>query len=80
MGALVARPDSLGYLRDGLTADPATDLVFALFSRETFLALTRDAQWTIGETKPGYKRRCAGSSLGRPAPVLRSLSFEAHVS
>ncbi len=39
MGKLVARLDSLGYLRQGLTADRATDLVFALFSHETFLAL-----------------------------------------
>lgn len=46
MGGLVARLDSLGYLREGLTVERATDLLFALFSHENFLALTWDAHWT----------------------------------
>lgn len=51
MGRLVAHLEAIGYLRPGLSTDQATDVVFALFSHETFLALTRDAAWPV----PAYK-------------------------
>ena len=83
MGALVARLHALGYLRKGLTPDRATDLVYALFTHETFLALTRDAQWTTEEYKawqyPTLRWQLAGATdTGRDA--LRSLSYRTWVS
>ncbi|HVF04293.1 MAG TPA: helix-turn-helix domain-containing protein [Frankiaceae bacterium] len=82
MGGLVARLGSLGYLREGITANRATDLVFALFSHETFLALTRDAQWTTADYKAWLystlRWQLSGATdAGRDA--LRSLSYESHV-
>ena len=81
MGGLVARLDSLGYLREGLTADRATDLVVALFSHETFLALTRDAQWTIEDFKAWLYSTLRGQLVGATdsgRDALQSLSYETH--
>ena len=68
---------------EGLTAGRATDLVFALFNHETFLALTRDAQWTTDDYKAWLYLALRGqladaTDTGRDA--LRSLSYEDHVS
>lgn len=82
MAALVARLDSLGYLRKGLTTDRATDVVFALFSHETFLALTRDARWTTVDYKAWLYSTLRGQLAGARDighDALRSLSFEAHI-
>ena len=83
MGGLVARLDSLGYLREGLTVDRATDLVFALFSHETFLALTRDARWTVEDYKAWLYSTLRGQLAGAAdtgRDPLRSLSYETHLS
>lgn len=83
MGGLVARLDSLGHLREGLTAERATDLVYALFSHETFLALTSDAQWPIEDYKAWLYSTLRGQLTGATdngREALRSLSYEARVS
>lgn len=82
MGRLVARLDALGYLREGLAADRATDVVFALLSHETFLALTRDARWTIEDYKAWLYSTLRGQLAGATdtgRDPLRSLSYETHL-
>lgn len=51
MGRMVEHLGALAYLREGLARERATDIVYALFSHETFLALTQDAGWTLPEYK-----------------------------
>ena len=65
------------------TADRATDLVFVLFSHETFLALTRDAAWTIEDYKAWLYSTLRGQLAGATdtgRDALRSLSYETHLS
>jgi TetR/AcrR family transcriptional regulator, regulator of autoinduction and epiphytic fitness len=40
-----------GQLRTGLDTKRAADILFVIYSHETFLVLTRDAGWTIAEYK-----------------------------
>jgi hypothetical protein len=66
MGQLVRRLDEIGYLRPDLTAQHGADLVFALFSHETYLALTRDANWPIEQYKAWLWATCGPSSPAKP--------------
>jgi TetR/AcrR family transcriptional regulator of autoinduction and epiphytic fitness len=79
MGQLVRRLDEIGYLRPGLTTQHGADLVFALFSHETYLALTRDASWPIEQYKAWLWNtlRTQLSGQAPPAPAaLKGLSFQ----
>lgn len=51
IGELVAVLDTKQQLRDGLTAQKATDLLFVVDSHETYLGLTRDSDWPLEEYK-----------------------------
>ena len=80
MGALVQRLDDLGYLRGDVTVARGTDLVFALFSHEVFLALRRDAGWPVADYKAWLwmTLRAQLATAGAPVTgVLEGLSFEA---
>ena len=51
MERLIAHLSELAQLRPGLDPRRAADILFAVNSHETFLALTRDAGWTLLEYK-----------------------------
>lgn len=51
MGRLVAGLAEQGQLRRGLDPKRAGDIMFAVFSHETFLSLTRGAGWSVPEYK-----------------------------
>jgi TetR/AcrR family transcriptional regulator, regulator of autoinduction and epiphytic fitness len=51
MGRLVARLADIGALRDDIDQKTATDLMFVLFSHDTYRGLVQQAQWTL----PAYK-------------------------
>ena len=79
MGELVRRLAEIGYLRPDVTAQQGADIVFALFSHETYLALTRDAGWSTEQYKAWLWSilRTQLSDAGAPArDALRGLSFE----
>jgi TetR/AcrR family transcriptional regulator, regulator of autoinduction and epiphytic fitness len=79
MGQLVRRLEQIGYLRPDLAAHRGGDIVFALFSHETYLALTRDAGWPIEQYKAWLWDALRAQLTGRaePAPdALPGLSFE----
>ena len=79
MGQLVAHLQQIGYLRSDLTAQRGTDIVFALVSLETYLALTRDADWPIEDVKAWLwtTLRMQLSGASRPAPeAVKGMSFE----
>jgi AcrR family transcriptional regulator len=78
MGQLARRLQEIGYLRPDLASERGGDIVFALFSHEIYLALTRDAGWST----PAFKAwlwatlRAQLSARSRPAPdAVRGLSF-----
>jgi AcrR family transcriptional regulator len=78
MGALVRRLNEIGYLRADLASDRGGDIMFALFSHETFLALTQDAGWSTGEFKAWLwgALRTQLSGVSHPVPdAVRGLSF-----
>lgn len=82
MGELVQRLDSLGYLRQGLSPARGTDVVFALFNHETYLALTRDASWSTEEYKAWLWTTLRGQladETAATADALQGLSFEKSV-
>ena len=79
MSHLVRRLDEIGYLRPDLTAERGADISFALFSHETYLALTGDSNWPIEEYKAWLwtTLRTQLSDASEPAPdALHALSFE----
>jgi AcrR family transcriptional regulator len=51
MGRLVTRLADIGALRDDVDQKTATDLMFVLFSHDTYRGLVQQAQWT----RPAYK-------------------------
>jgi len=83
MSHFVRRLDEIGYLRPDLTAQRGADIVFALFSHETYLALTGDANWPIEEYKAWLwttlRTQLSDASESTPDAV-RGLSFEALAS
>ncbi len=79
MSRLAARLTDLGALRDNITTEEATDLLFVLVSHETFRGLVQQAGWTL----PGYKAWLFATlvhQLIRPGKVPRTatvgLSFD----
>jgi AcrR family transcriptional regulator len=81
MEQLVRRLAEIGYLRPGLPVSRATDIVYALFSHETYLALGRDAHWSTEDYKAWlWTTLRAQLSAPGPAPVevLRGLSYDGH--
>jgi hypothetical protein len=79
MGQLVRRPQDTGYLRPDLPAQRGADIVFALVTHETYLALTRDADWSPEEYKAWLwaTLRTQLSDAAEPEPnAVRGLSFE----
>lgn len=79
MRQLVLRMEQIGYLKRGLGADYGGDITFTLFSHETYLALTRDAGWSIEQYKAWLWSTLRSQLAGRmePAPdAVRALSFE----
>ena len=78
MSRLAARLAELDALRDDITPEQATDLLFVLVSHETFRGLVQQAGWTL----PAYKAWLFATlvhQLIRPGKVPRtataSLSF-----
>jgi AcrR family transcriptional regulator len=63
MGRLVAGLAERGQLRPDLDRERATDVIYVLFSHETFLGLTHDADWTIPEYKAWLYRVLATQLL-----------------
>jgi AcrR family transcriptional regulator len=51
MAHLIASLAEHGQLRAGLDPQRATDILFVVYSHETFLGLTQDAGWTVAEYK-----------------------------
>jgi AcrR family transcriptional regulator len=51
MGRLIAGLAEQGQLRPELDRERAADVMYVLFSHQTFLGLTHDADWTIPEYK-----------------------------
>ena len=83
MRQLVLRLSEIGYLRAGLPPQQGADIVFALFSHETYLALVRDAGWSIEEFKAWLWSTLRFQLAGKttPAPdALEGLSFESLAS
>lgn len=79
MERLVRHLDEIGYLRPDLSVKRATDIVFTIVNHETYLALTRDADWSIEETKAWMwtTLRTQLSATPQPSPnSLMGLSFE----
>ncbi len=71
MGRLAARLADLGALRDDITPEKATDLLFVLVSHETFRGLVQQAGWTL----PAYKAWLFATlvhQLIRPGKVPRT--------
>lgn len=52
-------------LRDGMTADRATDVVFSLLSHELFLLLTEERGWPVDEWETWITATIADALLGR---------------
>jgi TetR/AcrR family transcriptional regulator of autoinduction and epiphytic fitness len=78
MRQLVHHLREIGYLRPEMAAVRGGDILFALFSHETFLALTRDAGWSTEEYKAwlwaALRRELSGVS--HPAPdAVHDLTF-----
>ena len=63
MAQLIASLTERGHLRSGLTPQRATDILYVIFSHETFLGLTRDAEWTVPEYKAWLYRVLATQLL-----------------
>ena len=81
MGQLVRRLGEIG-LRPDLTAQRGADLVFALVSHETYLALTRDASWPIEQYKAWLWATLRTQLSGQAPPAtdaVKGLSFESLV-
>lgn len=79
MAQLAHHLHEIGYLRPDLMPDRGGDIVFALFSHETYLALTRVAGWSIEAFKAWLwaTLRAQLSGASQPAPgAVRGLSFE----
>jgi hypothetical protein len=79
MGQLVRHLEQIGFLRPDMATDRAADIVFALVSHETYLALTRDAGWPIEQYKAWLWATLRAQLAGpaEPAPdAVRGLSFE----
>jgi AcrR family transcriptional regulator len=79
MGQLVRHLEQIGFLRPDMATDRAADIVFALVSHETYLALTRDAGWQIEKYKAWLWATLRAQLAGpaEPAPdAVRGLSFE----
>jgi TetR/AcrR family transcriptional regulator of autoinduction and epiphytic fitness len=77
MGQLVRRLDEIGYLRPDLTAQHGADLVFALFSYETYLALTHDAGWPIEQYKAWLWTTLRTQLSGQAPPAPDAVSIQA---
>jgi TetR/AcrR family transcriptional regulator, regulator of autoinduction and epiphytic fitness len=80
MRQLVRRLEDIGFLRLDLAADRGADIVFALLSHETYLALARDAGWSTEQIKAWLwcTLRMQLAVAWDPAPdALRGLSYEA---
>lgn len=78
MRQLVRHLDELGYLRRDTTPEHGSDVVAALFTPETYLALTRDAHWPIEKFKAWLWQTLRTQLSGRtgPAPdALQGLSY-----
>jgi TetR/AcrR family transcriptional regulator, regulator of autoinduction and epiphytic fitness len=76
---LVRRLQEIGYLRSEFPADRAADIVFTLFSHETYLALTRDADWSVEQYKAWLWRTLVTQLSDADASAtdaVRGLSFE----
>lgn len=79
MGQLVRHLDEIGYLQPGTTVKRGTDIVCAIVSHETYLALARDAGWSIEECKAWMwtTLRWQLSGASEPTPsASRGLTFE----
>jgi TetR/AcrR family transcriptional regulator, regulator of autoinduction and epiphytic fitness len=80
MGQLVRHLDEIGYLQPPMTLKRGTDIVCTIVSHETYLALTRDSDWTIEECKAWMwatlRQQLGGASEPSPS-ALRGLSFGA---
>lgn len=78
MGQLVEHLDTIGYLSQGFDVARGTAIVVALFSHDTFLAMTRDAGWSTQQYKAWLWRTLRGQLAGRHderRQALRGLSF-----
>ena len=83
MGQLVNHLEAIGYLRDGMDVDRGTAIVCALFSHDTFLAMTRDAGWSTHQYKAWLWRTLRSQLADRhdePRKALDGLSFAQAVS
>ncbi len=83
MSQLVRHLDELGYLRPDISSEHGADVVAALFSPETYLALVRDAHWPIEKLKAWLWQTLRTQLSGRtgPAPdALQGLSYTSGVS
>jgi TetR/AcrR family transcriptional regulator, regulator of autoinduction and epiphytic fitness len=79
MGQLVRRLEEIDYLRPDVMASYGADIVFALVSHETYLALTRDAGWSTEQYKAWLWSTLRTQLSDSDAPArdaLRGLSFE----
>lgn len=79
MGHMVDKIAAAGTLRSGLTAERATDLVYALAGHDAFQNLVIDAQWPIAEFKAWLFATLVHQLLG-PVDIdpaaIEGLSFE----
>lgn len=83
MGQLIGGLDRQGQLRAQLTADRATDILFAVNSHETFLHLTRDAGWALKEFKAWLYETLCEQLLAVPRSPIQAtedLSFHDSLS
>jgi AcrR family transcriptional regulator len=78
MAQLIASLTERGHLRSGLTPQRATDILYVINSHETFLGLTRDADWTVPEYKAWLYETLSHQLLRageRSTPRTQGLSY-----
>jgi AcrR family transcriptional regulator len=78
MGQFIASLAEHGQLQAGLDPQRATDLLFVIYSHETFLGLTQDADWAIAEYKAWLYKTLSHQLItprGRRAKATQGLSY-----